>query len=44
MVVVFYLQDRNKGINDPPEAENYPPLKVKVKVKVKVKAEIETAW
>jgi hypothetical protein len=26
MVVVFYLQDWSKGINDPPEAENYPPL------------------
>ena len=31
MVVVFYLQDWNKGINDPPEAENYSPHEVDVK-------------
>jgi hypothetical protein len=37
MVVVFYLQDRNKGIN---ERSELPPAKVKVKVEV----EAETAW
>jgi hypothetical protein len=37
MVVVFYLQDWTKGINDPPEAENYPSeVEVKIKVKVEV--------
>jgi hypothetical protein len=36
MVVVFYLQDWNNGIN---ERSELPPAKVEVKVKVKVKAE-----
>jgi hypothetical protein len=43
MVVVFYLQDWNKGIN---ERSELPPaiVEVEVKVKVKIKAKIEGAW
>ena len=35
------MQNGNKGINDPPEAENYPRQHLKVKAEAKVEVEVE---
>jgi len=40
MVVVFYLQDWNKGINDPPNGGELPP-RYKNEAKTEVKTEVK---